>query len=121
LARGDEIALCIPIPEDGCLREPEHETVLGLALTVDLQIPTGRVFRPFVSLGPAYQVITGSPLPGARGQWLTYDVETGLRALAFGAQCGLSVRWRRNNRWSSSGGTFSERALILSVRSGSRF
>ena len=120
LRHADRISLCVPVPGGGCLDRPETETITGLGVSLDLQVPTGRVLRPFVGIGPAVRFASGPDQPGGRRRWLTPHVETGVRLAAGGAQWAVSLRWRRVDRWASVK-PFTEISFLLGVRRGRHF
>lgn len=120
LRHGDRISLCIPVPGGGCLDRPETETIAGLAVSIEADVGTGQVLRPFFGIGPAVRFSSGPDQPGERRLWFTPNLEAGLRLAAGGAQWAVSVRWRRVDRWERVK-PLTELGLLVGVRRGKRF
>lgn len=105
------------MPGGGCLDRPDTETIVGLGVSLELQVPTGRLLRPFVGIGPAVRFASGPEQPGGRRRWFTPQLETGLRLATGGAQWALSLRWRSVDRWESVK-PFAEIGFLVGVRRG---
>ena len=111
---GDDISLCLPVPAGGCLVRHSGDAIFGANVSVDLEVPTAHV-RPFIAAGPA--LVLGGANPGERSSWTTPQLEGGLRVRSAHGQWGLSLRWRRVDRWRTSPAS-AEYGLMLGFRSG---